>query len=155
MFYNPEFEFDEIDMIKIPEWVFHEKTPPVKPNDEDNIQYPVDTEYLEYSKPVAIKLPKRRNLSNWFLKEISREYRKIKNGANIDIEESIPDNICMVDDDDDTEFSNSIMLPSRRILPAWKLNNISKDFMKTNVCYSRKKKTYKKSSIAVDDIYSI
>ena len=156
MFYNPTFEFDEIDMIKIPEGAFDEKK-------TEDIQYPVDTEHLEYTKPNRTKKPNRRNLSNWILKQISREYKKLKNSTKIEIEQNEEDtstiepdtlhNNCMIDDDDDDDdtckFSNSIMLPSRRILPVWKLNKISKDFMATNVSYSRKKKPHKKSSVVV------
>ena len=159
MFYNPNFEFDEIDMIKIPECAFNDEKFTTNELDELS-QYPIDTEYLENPKIERNKKPNRRNLSNWVLNQISKEFLILKNNTKIDIveeEEDIEQSGTIILEDE-SQFSNSLMLPSRRILPVWKLDRISKDFMKTNVCSLRRKKTHKqknernkKSTIAIEE----
>jgi hypothetical protein len=109
MFYNPNFQFDEIDRIQIPDNIFE--------TNEYEDQYPVDTEHLEPAKPSHSR-KSRRNLSKSFLHKIQKSFQNLKilKSTKIGIveqnENEIVD-ICI----DDSDYNTRNIMHSHRILP--------------------------------------
>lgn len=124
IFYNSNFQFDEINMVKMTE------------NKVDDIHHDIPecrlnnaSSYIEPCKQENRK--KRRNLSNSFLRKLAKNFQNLTKLQNTKIgitEQNENEMVEVVSDDDSCNYT---MMPSSRTIPVCELKHVSKVTIRT------------------------